>query len=142
MKYSINDFLNGTKKIAQSTFGKKDEYTLKFNHEENGYWYIDFPDWPFSHGNLMMVDGADDLCAFLSDDDKSVTVNVIPSKKDETHEGYFQLVQKTSGLTSGSTYAVIGLEGFTKDIWICPVTLFVLGEYPRYIYVKKAEQES
>ncbi len=40
-------------------------------------------------------------------------------------------------ITDGSTYKVNGLEGFTRNIWVCPVTLFVLGEYPKYIYVKK-----
>ncbi len=29
--------------------------------------------------------------------------------------------------------------GFTRDIWICPVTLCVLGRYPKYIYLKKVE---
>lgn len=84
-----------------------------------------------------MVSGADDLCAFLSDDDKFTKVSVIPSKEREKHEGYFELEQLESGLTTGSTYKVNGLEGFTKNIWICPVTLFVLGQYPKYIYVKK-----
>ena len=32
---------------------------------------------------------------------------------------------------------VNGLEGFTKEIWICPVTLTVLGHYPKYIYIKQ-----
>ena len=27
--------------------------------------------------------------------------------------------------------------GFKQKIWICPVTLFVLGNYPAYIYLKK-----
>ena len=49
-----------------------------------------------------------------------------------------KLVQLDYSLTGGSTYQVTGLEGFERDIWLCPVTLFVLGRYPRYIYVKKS----
>lgn len=137
MNYTIKDIIFGSKAIAHSVFGKKKEYELQFNHEQDGLWYIDFPNWPFDHHNLLMVSGADDLCQFLTDDNKTTKVKVIPAKKEEEHEGYFKLTQKEHGLTSGSTYEVSGLEGFNKDIWICPVTLFVLGEYPKYIYVKK-----
>lgn len=137
MNYNLHDLTHGAQAMARSVFGKKKEYNLQFNHEEDGKWYIDFPNWPFDHHNLLMVAGADDLCAFLSDDDKFTYVSVIPAKKREEHEGYFELEQLDKGLTSGSTYQVNGLDGFTSKIWICPVTLFVLGEYPKYIYIKK-----
>lgn len=138
MNYTISDLMNGASKMATSVFGKKKEYQLKFNHENDGYWYVDFPDWPFSHHNLMMVAGADDMCSFLSDDDKHTYVNVIPSNKEENHPGYAKLIQKEHSLTGGSTYEVTNLKGFERDIWLCPVTLFVLGQYPKYIYVKKS----
>ena len=56
--------------MSQSVFGRRDEYHLQFNHEDDGQWYVDFPSWPFDHHNLMMVAGADKLCQFLSDDDR------------------------------------------------------------------------
>ena len=37
------------------------------------------------------------------------------------------------------SYKVNGLEGFTREIWICPVTLTVLGHYPQYIYIKQMQ---
>ena len=140
--YEIEDLLKGASKMAQSVFGKKDEYNLKFYKDTDDCWYVDFPDWPFDHHNLMMVDGADQLCEFLSDDGMTTEVCVIPSKEQEKHEGYFELEQIESSLTGGSTYQV-GLEDFCQrygrdTLWLCPVTLFVLGQYPRYIYVKKA----
>ena len=64
-------------------------------------------------------------------------VNVIPSKKQESHEGYAELRRLDHSLTGGAHYEVKGIDGFTKNIWICPVTLFVLGNYPAYIYIKK-----
>jgi len=64
MDYSFNDLKNAASLIQKSVFGKKKEYQLKFNHEDDDRWYVDFPDWPFDHHNLMMVAGADDLCAF------------------------------------------------------------------------------
>ncbi len=140
--YEIEDLLKGASKMAQSVFGKKDEYNLKFYKDTDDCWYVDFPDWPFDHHNLMMVGGADQLCEFLSDDGMTTEVCVIPSKEQEKHEGYFELEQIESSLTGGSTYQV-GLEDFCQrygreTLWLCPVTLFVLGQYPRYIYVKKA----
>ena len=88
----------------------------------------------------MMVAGADKLCAFLSDDDKFAHVSVIPSNRPLDKPGYACLVQGEHSLTGGSTYTVTDLPGFERDIWLCPVTLFVLGRYPKYIYVKKNQQ--
>ena len=137
---NFSDAIMNAKNLAKAYFGDKKEYELQFNHEEDNCWYIDFPNWGFSHHNLMMVSGADDLCAFLSDDDKFAYVKVIPAKKEENHPGYAKLVQKSHSLFGGSTYQVTGLEGFDRDIWLCPVTLFVLGEYPKYIYLKKSKK--
>ena len=116
---------------------RKHEYNLQFDHEEDGCWYYHCPNWPFAHHNLMMVAGADDLCAYLSDDDKTANVSVIVSDKEELHAGYGELVKERSTLTGGATYHVNGLAGFNQKVWICPVTLTVLGCYPKYIYVKK-----
>ena len=138
MNYTMNDLLNGAGVMVRSVFGRRNEYHLQFNHEEDGCWYIDFPGWPFDHHNLMMVAGADKLCDFLSSDDKYAHVDVIPANREEDHPGYAKLVQKEHSLTGGSTYQVTGLEGFERDIWLCPVTLFVLGRYPKYLYIRKS----
>ena len=140
MTYSFNDLKNGAKAMAKSVFGKKEGYIIKFNHEEDGLWYVDFPNWPFDHHNLLMVAGADELCAFLSEDNVSSYISVIPASKKEEHEGYAELTRVNSSLTGGATYEVKNLPGFNRDIWLCPVTLFVLGEYPKYMYIKKAVQ--
>ena len=76
MTYSISDLVNGANKLASSVFGKKSEYELQFNHEEDGCWYVDFPGWPFDHHNLMMVAGADRMCDVLSEDGKFAYIKV------------------------------------------------------------------
>jgi len=123
--------------LRKNTFGNRKSYNLKFNHEDDGCWYIDFPGWPFSHHNLMMVAGADELCALMSDDDKVADVDVIPTKKEEEHPGYAHLSRISYTLTGGAYYKVNGLDSFDREIWLCPVTLFVLGKYPKNIYIKK-----
>lgn len=62
---------------------RKHEYNLQFDHENDGRWYYHCPNWTLAHHNLMMVAGADDLCAYLSDDDVIVKVSVIVSDKRE-----------------------------------------------------------
>lgn len=52
-------------------------------------------------------------------------------------EGYMECVQQYATTLGGSTYKVNGMPDFTREIWICPVTLTVLGHYPKFIYVKK-----
>ena len=141
MDYGMNDLLHGARVMANSVFGRRSEYHLQFNHEEDGKWYVNFPGWPFDHHNLMMVAGADKLCAYLSDDDEFAYVDVVPSKRQIDMPGYACLVRGEHSLVGGSTYTAIGLPGFKRDIWLCPVTLFVLGQYPKYIYIKKGHRQ-
>ena len=112
-------------------------YDLKFVHDDN-MWYIDMP-WPGDRYNLAMVAGSNHLLTFLdTKKENRVRVLVRQSKKKQTSmNGYFECVKLYSGLFAGATYKVNGLEGFTKEIWICPVTLTVLGHYPQYIYIKQ-----
>ena len=67
----------------RSVLNKKREYSIQFNKEENGCWYVDFPHWPFSHDNLAMVSGADKMLELLSDGNMFVKVSVMPAKKKE-----------------------------------------------------------
>ena len=139
MTYSFNDLLHGAQVMSQSVFGRRNEYNLQFNHEDDGCWYVDFPGWPFDHGNLMMVAGADDLCDYLSDDGKVARVTVVPSNKPLDLPDHACLIQGKHSLTGGSHFRVTRLPGFRMDeIWLCPVTLFVLGQYPKYLYIKKS----
>ena len=115
---------------------KKSEYTLKFNKEENNRWYIDLPEWGGSHSNLEMVAGADDLLDFLGGN--PVIISCITSKENEDIEGYIKLERTDWGLTSGAYYSV-NYDGINRKLWLCPVTLYVMGEYPEYLYVKKVD---
>ena len=114
-------------------------YDLTFVYvPEDKLWYIDMP-WPGDRYNLAMVAGSNHLLAFLdTKKENRVRVLVRPSwKKQTSMNSYFECVKQYSGLFAGATYKVNGLEGFTKEIWICPVTLTVIGHYPQYIYIKQ-----
>lgn len=140
---SISKFFKGVKTIPNFAKGilgiRKKAYRLSFVFvPEDNLWYIDMP-WPGDRYNLAMVAGSNKLLDYLceEEDNNYVTVDVLPRSKREEHEGFFECEQTASSLFGGSFYDVHGLEGFTRDIWICPVTLCVLGHYPKYIYIKK-----
>lgn len=84
-----------------------------------------------------MVGGADKLCDYLADGKQTVRVEVIASKVSLPPSGYGLLTKTYSNLFYGADYDATGFENFQRSVWICPVTLFVLRQYPKYIYVKK-----
>lgn len=144
--YSATQLLGWAKILAKSTFGKKSSYTLSFEQDPDGKWYVVFPGWPLDRSHLEMVAGADDMLTLLDTSHKHlVTVSAIPAKEKEVHEGYIQLTCIKSSLTGGAFYTVQGLQGWDtnphaireKELWLCPVTLCVLGHYPKFIYVRK-----
>ena len=84
-----------------------------------------------------MVGGADKLCSYLADDRQTVRVEVVASKAPLSLSGYGLLTSTYSSLFYGADYDTTGFRSFHRSVWISPVTLFVLGRHPKYIYVKK-----
>lgn len=77
MDYTLEDL---TKVISMvKNVEKKSEYIISFTKEDDGFWYVDYPNWPFDHSHLQMVSGADKLCELLSYDGKHTKVSVTPS---------------------------------------------------------------
>ena len=139
MDYTISDLMKAASMMSKKYFGRQDEYTISFTKEDDGCWYVDHPDWPFDHHNLMMVEGADDLCELLSYDGThtkiKVCVNIV---SDKMPKGWFRITKGDSSITGGAHYEVdlIAANSFGSIIWLCPVTLFVLGQYPDYMWIK------
>ena len=98
--YSIKEIWKGASMMFRSVLGRKREYRLQFNKEQNGCWYVDFPHWPFSHDNLALVSGADKMLELLSDGDSFVKVSVIPANKKEQ---YVHLKKQPRGHRLGRT---------------------------------------
>lgn len=129
----IGNYING---VFNAKVEKKQQYQLTFVKEADGGWYIDLPQWTGPHANLAMVAGSDRLLEHLLKSNNRVELDVVKSETPlEGMDGYFCCKQIEMSLIEGATYTVHGVEGFDGTIWICPVTLFVLGEYPKYIYI-------
>lgn len=69
------------------------------------------------------------MCSIFSEDNITAEVDVITSPTSSNAVRAI-LTKNSSTLFGGAYYNVSGLEGFSKEIWLCPVTLFVLGKYP------------
>lgn len=121
---------------------RKADIKVSFTKESNGRWYVDFPNWPLSHDNLEMVAGADDLLDILNNGTNHVSLQVY-TKRPKDYD--IELKKVHSALTKGAFYTVeTPLNGWEKSnsvrrkqLWLCPVTLTVLGQYPQQIYLNK-----
>ncbi len=141
-------------KLIKNLLVRKSHYTLHFTAERdrlgNKHWYYDFKNWGFDHANLEMVSGADKLCEEYADGKDEVTINIIASKrqkpylKTEVREEFIAVKPKDKNLSFadkyllGMSYYAVNDYGTMREMWICPVTLFVLGRYPNYLYISKA----
>ena len=122
-------------------------FHLTFNREADGDWYIEFPGYPFAHHNLMMVAGADQLCAYIARmeghpdkavvdvtlDDNRIAGKIPVITMERFEKGYgakYRCYDATRNTPS------INWHGRDIDIstaWLCPVTLLVLFKYPKRI---------
>ena len=124
-------------------------FHLKFNKEADGAWYIDFPGYPFAHHNLMMVAGADLLCQYAAEKEEHpdyALVDVITGDK-LINGKEPDIVMTRFKKDYGAHYNVTIPNGNTPTVrlmdrvievsraWICPVTLLVLGRYPKQINI-------
>jgi hypothetical protein len=123
--------------------------TLSFIKEE-GIWYADLPEFLElglgSKGNLMMVDGADTFLDLLSNDGDRITLKL----STKTFNGYSGRIKKIKrGLNRdlleeighapvdyGAYYKAVEYKNqpFQHQLWLCPVTEYVFGEYPDEVF--------
>lgn len=137
--------------LIKNVLIRKKNYTLHFVAENNPpikKWYYDFKHWGFNHANLEMVAGADTLCEYYARGKNELTINITASEKPRSHctnlcdEFIAEPLPKKwtswkDKLIWGRNYTHIDAnDGHEVKMWICPVTLFVLGRYPKYLYIK------
>lgn len=113
-------------------FTKRVNVTFKFI---NGAWYCHIPGWPKSmFQRTLMVGQASQLIdgkyRESGADNNQITFTVYIGKKEK--EGWNRLTKSYSSTVEGGFYKGCG---FT-NVWLCPVTLFVLGKYPNQIQFK------
>lgn len=134
--------------VRQMAIGRcNSQYTLSFVDDGGGCWYIDLPSWKGSRNQLAMVAGADRFLTHMAEDRQRITLDVRVFEKPLSLSGYVCL--RRTRQDYGAWYAYdrqqAVLQGYPcfmdgthpATAWLCPVTLFVMGRYPGYIYVKR-----
>lgn len=112
-------------------------HEIKFYKEPDGRWYADLPEYLEQGGtkeDCEMVGGADNWLDIIAQERNEVWLSLStdePLKEnlilDYTDEFFPEF---------GAYYKVISYNGieFNHRLWVCPVTLFVFGNYPKIIY--------
>lgn len=119
--------------------GHHDQSTYTFMQEE-GIWYIHLPEYLNACGrkeDLRMKAGADRLLRMLASGEKQVTLTI----DTEPFAGaeMLELVDLCTAPKGGAIYLVERCNGQEVNalIWICDIALFVFGDLPSQIYIKR-----
>ncbi len=115
-------------------------YDVRFT-KVRSKWYCKVPGFPkalFEH--TMMVAGAANMLEYYAQGDDDITVQIrIPRKKEYDCFCGFRLEQTSATLTGGAFYKDPH-DFFNEEFWLCPVTLFLLGKYPKKIYIYRVHK--
>lgn len=113
-----------------------------FNKKDN-QWFIDLPEYPGQKADLQIVMGADKLLDTLAKEEGKVILLITTQVDDihnlnglpafSTHNWEWLVRGDHIPVADGKYYAV---KGGMYYAWLCPVTLWVFGDYPKYIYYK------
>ena len=122
--------------------------TIRFYKENTGRWYADLPTYPGEKSELEMVLGADKMLDFYAQEENEITLtlssiplqglcDIITLENLGLPKTLDQTFYDDNEINLGATYKVhsIKLIDFDFNLWLCPVTLFVFGEYPQNIYI-------
>lgn len=122
--------------------------------KEGGLWYADLPEFLAAglgdKNNLLMVEGSDTFLDLLSAGTNRIKLRI----SDKPFAGHrIAMRMESMGLDKelldrvghnpvdyGAYYQVNTLDGkpFSHKLWLCPVTEYVFGSYPRHIYASIA----
>ena len=111
-------------------------------YKEDGNWYIDLPEYiqqGGSHEALRMVAGADELLDLMARFKKTLALMMDTSPFEGAD--FMELEELCGPPLGGGYYRMHSCRGrkLDKRIWLCDVTLFVFGDMPQHIYVKRTD---
>lgn len=110
--------------------------TFKFEKEESG-WFIDLPEYIEMGGTkaeLQMIAGADTWLDKLSNNGNHLKL-VISDDDSSRLKRQLILSETCTDETGGAIYYAFETEESSPhQLWLCDVTLFVFGEFPKSIY--------
>lgn len=110
---------------------------LRFYKEKSKYWYADIPEWTGRKSALQMVSGADKLLDCIAKDRTEIYLHYSEDKIENAD----CLVFHKKSWFNGANYKLkkCGDEEVKMKVWLCNVTKFVMGDFPKKIYFKEVK---
>ncbi len=107
---------------------------FKFYKDEGG-WYVDLPEWEGTKADLAMVSGADTMLDIISQGDNDIQVLLSTEEFDGSNR--LEFLRESPEIGEGSWYLMKTYKGieYNLELWLCDVTIFVFGEFPKNIYI-------
>lgn len=132
--------LRTVKAVSEAlTSSHPDPRTFTF-YKEDKAWFIDLPEYLEQGGHkkdLQMVAGASEFLTWLARRKKKIIISI----DTEPFEGaeQLELIELCSHPTGGGYYMLRSCRGkaINKRMWLCDVTLFIFGDMPERIYVRR-----
>ena len=115
---------NGYYEVAFTKIGRK--------------WYCDVPGFPkelFEH--TLMVGGASKFLDYYSRGDSKIVATIRATTAEGEKFFCGSRLHKISSTLTGGAFYKDPSGNFNEEIWLCPVTLFLLGKYPERILIYK-----
>lgn len=111
---------------------------LKFYKEPDGSWYVDLPNWTGPKADLQMVCGADSMLEYMAEGEDSVWLYL--SEEEFENADRLEFLRMADEVDNGAFYRMpsyLGVE-IGLEMWLCDVTKFVFGKFPKTIYLSVA----
>ena len=109
--------------------------------KEQGDWYIDFPHYlqEFNGSFIAQIEGSDDLLELLSGGNETVTIAADTRPFEKAME--LELVAHDDTAADTGCYRIRNQQGklIPCELWLSDVPLFIFGELPERIYIRKEQ---
>ena len=111
-------------------------------YKQNGRWYINLPKYIERGGrktDLEMVAGADQMLEVMAGGRKKLTLEL--DREFFAGADLLELEELCAAPMGGGYYTLHTYHGkeINKRMWLCDVVLFVFGDMPEKIFVKKLD---
>jgi hypothetical protein len=105
-----------------------------FIKEPDNRWFVDLPDWEGDKEQLEMVCGADIMLDILAQGQTLIQVKIDQANFPDSK---FVLKYLRDGQEEGGAYYNCEMYSQSSfEIWLCDVTKFVFGHFPKKLYCK------
>jgi hypothetical protein len=124
----------------QNEFSESSDIRIHTFIKEDNRWFIDLPEYIEQGGSkaeLEMVAGADEMLSILAGKKKMVTLTMDTAPFEGAD--VLELVELCDAPMGGGYYVLKTYQGKTinRKMWLCDVTLFVFGDMPEKIFIRK-----